>query len=378
MPDRGAEAGGAQTRGWRQRARAAPVTVGIIALCALAFAGTLAYTAAIAEQPLTALVRSLWSIDSDAGLVQLGALELTSVWLKGQWWRLGTAALLHGSWLHLLLNLSALWSIGEWLEPAVGSLRTALLFLISALGGSLASLVWCEAPVVVGASGGILGLAGALWIARVRGPQAVRDRLDDISANALAVMIGLCLGLGLVVPVIAQAGHVGGLVAGSLFATHILIRGPMRFVGLPTLTALLALGFIHGAEPSDRANYHLFLGYAYLDQDDPSDALAAFESALQLIPDDPETANAVAYHLALAGRALDRADALADQALAAEPENPDFLDTKGWIACRRGDPDAGTRWLRRALDVTAREIPEIDEHLETCEDAAVVDDSRSP
>lgn len=371
MPDRGAEAGGAQTRGWRRRARAAPVTSGIIILCALAFAATLAYTAAIAEDPLFALIRSLWSIDSDAGLVQLGALELTSVWLKGQWWRLGTAALLHGSWLHLVLNLSALWSIGEWLEPAMGSLRTALLFLVSALGGSLASLVWCEAPVVVGASGGILGLAGALWIARVRGPQSIRDRLDDISANALAVMIGLCLGLGLVVPVIAQAGHVGGLVAGSLLAAHILIRGPMRLLALPLLTALLALGFYRGAEPVDRANYHLFLGYAYLDQDDPTDALAAFESALRITPGAPETANAVAYHLALAGQALDRADALIDQALEAEPENPDFLDTKGWIACRRGDTETGMRWLKRAVDVTTRDIPEIEEHLATCEGAMV-------
>jgi membrane associated rhomboid family serine protease len=330
------------------------------------------YTAAIAEEPLRALLRSLWSIDSDAGLVQLGALELTSVWLKGQWWRLGTAALLHGSWLHLLLNLSALWSIGEWLEPAVGSLRTALLFLVSALAGSLASLVWCEAPVVVGASGGILGLAGALWIARVRGPQAVRDRLDDISANALAVMIGLCLALGLVVPVIAQAGHVGGLIGGSLLGAHLLIRGPMRVIALPLLSVLLALGFVRGAEPSDRANYHLFLGYAYLDQDDPIGALAAFEDALRIIPDDPETANAVAYHLALAGQALDRADDLVDKALEAEPENPDFLDTKGWIACRRGDPEAGVRWLQRALDVTAREIPEIDEHLNACESAVIV------
>ncbi|MEZ4380200.1 MAG: rhomboid family intramembrane serine protease [Nannocystaceae bacterium] len=351
------------------------MTTALILLCSLAFAATLAFAAAIAENPLTTLLRSLWSIDSDAGLIQLGALELTAVWLKGQWWRLATAALLHGSWLHLLLNLSALWSIGEWLEPALGSRRTALLFLVSALGGSLASLAWCEAPVVVGASGGILGLAGALWLARVRGPEPLRTQLEDISANALAVMIALCLGLGLVVPVIAQAGHVGGLIAGSLYAAHLLLRGPVRCCAIPALTIVVGLGIVEGAAPTDRANYHLYLGFKYLELSDAQRALEAFEAALILDPDDAETANAVAYHLALAGQALERADTLADQALSSQPDNADFLDTKGWIACRRGDAIDGRKWLKKARRVAETTIPELEEHVQECDRAPEIEPS---
>ncbi|HGG58212.1 MAG TPA: rhomboid family intramembrane serine protease, partial [Nannocystis exedens] len=254
------------------------MTTALISLCVVTFALTLVLVGTLAEDPLSALIHSLWSIDSDAGLVQLGALELSRVWLDGDWWRLLTAAFLHGSWLHLLLNLSALWSIGEWLEPAIGSRKTLAIFLIAALGGSLASLVWCEAPVVVGASGGILGLAGALLYTRLffssasaienlpspttaatdsvpsivlparstpaassassdssipaaRAASAdtasLRD-LREISAPSLAIMIALCLGLGLVVPMIAQAGHVGGLITGVLATITLLKRGRWR------------------------------------------------------------------------------------------------------------------------------------------------------
>jgi len=345
------------------------VTAALVALCALLFAVTLATVAATAEDPATALVHSLWSIESDDGLVRLGALELTRVWLDGEWWRLATATLLHGSWIHLLLNLSALWSIGEWLEPAVGPLRTLLIFIAAALGGSLASLLWCEAPVVVGASGGILGLAGALLYARVFAADSLRTSLREISAPSLAVMIGLCLALGLVVPMIAQAGHVGGLIAGVLCAGLFICRGARRVIFACALLALFVLGVILGANPAGRTNYHLFLGFSYLDLEADSKALEAFESALASDPTDPVLANTVAYHLALAGKDLVRADELASLALASDSKNPDYLDTKGWIACRAGDPEAGLRLLREAKQASTREIPEILEHLDGCEAA---------
>jgi len=367
LPSRGAEQNTSSPSTWPERARAAPVTACLVSLCVLLFALTLVVVAAQPEQPLQALLRSLWSIDSDAGLVQLGALDLTRVWLDGEWWRLGSAALLHGSWLHLLLNMSALGSIGEWLEPALGSRNTLLIFILSALGGSLASLAWCEAPVVVGASGGILGLAGALLVTRIFAEE--RGEVRDVSAGSLALMIGLCLALGLVVPVIAQAGHLGGLVVGILGAAATLTRGPPRMATLLATSAILALGTVLGSTPTEITNYHLFLGYRHLDDGSESEALASFEAALALEPEDPGLSNAVAYHLAIAGSELDRADQLVDRALTDEPDNADYLDTKGWIACQRGDATAGMSWLRRAQHASEREIDEIDEHILNCSSA---------
>ncbi len=363
-----ASGGGEESTGrpstWGERVRAAPVTSALVALCVLAFAVTLLVVAYLADDPARALLRSLWSIDSDAGLTQLGALDLTRVWLDAQWWRLGAAALLHGSWLHLLLNMSALASIGEWLEPALGSRNTLLIFAVSALGGSLASLAWCEAPVVVGASGGILGLAGALLFARLFAEE--RGELRDVSAGSLALMIGLCLALGLVVPVIAQAGHVGGLVAGVLGTVALLKRGPLRILSAAGLLAGFVLGSSWASAPVSTTNYHLFLGYRHLDDGAEQHALAAFESALELDPSDPSLANAVAYHLALAGSDLERADQLVDFALEDEPENADYLDTKGWIACQRGDSTQGMIWLKKADAASEGEIDEIAEHLRDC------------
>lgn len=364
MPSRGAEQSTSRPSTWRERARAAPVTTSLVSICAVAFLVTLLVVATQSEQPLRSLLRSLWSIDSDAGLIQLGALDLTRVWLDGEWWRLGSAALLHGSWLHLLLNMSALASIGEWLEPALGSRNTLLIFILSALGGSLASLAWCEAPVVVGASGGILGLAGALLFARLFAEE--RGDLRNVSAGSLALMIGLCLGLGLVVPVIAQAGHVGGLIAGTLGTMAVLIRGPVRAAALIATMASFVLVALWGAAPAETTNYHLFLGYRHIDDGADPEALVSFEAALALDPADPKLSNAVAYHLAIAGSQLDRADQLVDRALADDPNNADYLDTKGWIACQRGDPIEGLKFLHAAEAATDQTIDEIAEHLANC------------
>ncbi|MCB9566753.1 MAG: rhomboid family intramembrane serine protease [Myxococcales bacterium] len=356
---------------WRARAAATPGTAAITALCLLLFAVTLGLLVVRADDPWTALGRSLWSIDGEV-LRALGALELSRIWLDGEWWRVLTAIFLHGSWIHLILNCTALISVGEWLERGIGTARALVIFGIAGIGGSLASLAWCEAPMVVGASAGILGMAGALWLARIGGSTAVRARIRQVSATSLAAMIVLCLGLGLVVPVIAQAGHLGGLVAGSLGFLLLMRHGVQRALPGSALIALFALSAVLGVKPSFRDNYQLFLGYRYLEDDRPEDALAAFEIALAARPEDPDLANAVAYHLALAERDLDRAEQLVDVAMAADPDNADYLDTKGWLACLRGDAERGLELLRRAKAASSREIPEITEHIEACAGAAPI------
>lgn len=350
-----------------------PATVVLGALCLLLFLITLGLALGAADDPLAVLLTSLWSLSDETGaLRQLGALDVTRLWLDGEWWRLGTAALLHGSWLHLLLNLSALWSVGGWLEKALGGARAMLVFALSSLAASLASASWCEAPLVVGASGGIMGMAGALWFVRRHGPRALRARVEAVSATNLAVMVALCLGLGLVVPVIAQAGHLGGLVLGTV--TAVALVGRTRTLrALAALAALLLLttGAFLARDPTWRANRHLFVAMRHLADGSPIIALASFEKALELRPGDPNLENAVAYHLALAGESLDRAEVLVRRALEADPDNPDFLDTMGWIECRRGRPAEGLPWLERARNLSTPLPPEIGEHLATCHDAQV-------
>lgn len=359
--------------------RDAPVSAGLVVLCVLAFAVSLALALAASDDRADLLLTSLWSLPDQGGaLRRLGALDLTRIWLDREWWRLLSAALLHGSWVHLLLNMSALWSVGSWLERALGGIRALLVFGLSALTASLASVAWCEAPLVVGASGGIFGMAGALLVIRWRGDH-LADRVVAVSPHSLAVMIALCLALGAVVPVIAQAGHIGGLLGGLLVVAALTsARWTRRLAAALVLGAALLFGFSQAAAPQGRANFHHFLALRHLNDDEPERALPAFERALELRPDDATLQNAIAYHLALAGHNLDRAETLVRAALSAEPNNSDFLDTLGWIFCRRGQPEAGMPLLERAHELAAPVREEIREHLETCATAAAAPSSDVP
>jgi hypothetical protein len=83
----------------------------------------------------------------------------------GEYYRLVTAAFLHGGLLHLALNMFALASLGPVLESALGRSRFLALYLLSALGGStLSFLLAAPNTVGVGASGAIFGLFGAFYV----------------------------------------------------------------------------------------------------------------------------------------------------------------------------------------------------------------------
>ncbi|MDO5726438.1 MAG: rhomboid family intramembrane serine protease [Bowdeniella nasicola] len=126
-------------------------------------------------------------------------------------WRFITNAFLHVGFLHLVMNMLALWMIGQALEPILGRWRYVALYLLSALGGSVALVVLAMNQMdwltpAVGASGAIFGLFGALF---VLGKKAHTDM------RSISVLIGLNLIYGFVVPNIAWQAHIGGLIVGA-------------------------------------------------------------------------------------------------------------------------------------------------------------------
>ncbi|HEX4846179.1 MAG TPA: rhomboid family intramembrane serine protease, partial [Geothrix sp.] len=88
--------------------------------------------------------------------VDRAALVKSEVW-AGQVWRLLTAALMHGSFMHLAMNGFAWISLGVLLERVVRPSLLFPLFLLSALGGNVASLIFLPLQPSLGASGGIMG-----------------------------------------------------------------------------------------------------------------------------------------------------------------------------------------------------------------------------
>lgn len=141
----------------------------------------------------------------------------------GQWWRIITAAFLHGGLLHIALNMIALWSGGILLERTVGTVRFLAIYLASAVGAGLCSLLVGPAVVSVGASGAIFGVYGSLlglalqhtrhrarWSTSAMMPPHIARRL----VGEIAGLFIVNLLIGLMIPGIDVAAHVGGFASG--------------------------------------------------------------------------------------------------------------------------------------------------------------------
>ncbi|MBG8553910.1 rhomboid family intramembrane serine protease [Hymenobacter guriensis] len=131
----------------------------------------------------------------------------------GESWRLLTGAFLHGGLMHLANNVVALGFAGWVLEKAIGSGWLLVLYLLSALGASLAGVWWHEATISIGASGAIFGLYGfGLWLLLRR---SVAVELRTLLVVNLFFML-TSLVLGFILPGVDNAGHLGGLLTGFL------------------------------------------------------------------------------------------------------------------------------------------------------------------
>lgn len=129
------------------------------------------------------------------------------------WWRLMTAPMLHGHWLHLLMNGSALAYLGRRIEVLARWPHVALVFVMSAWVGGEASAIFVEKPSI-GASGGLMGMLGFLLVFeslhRRLVPETARRRL--LAGVVLTGVIGV-IGFRF----IDNAAHAGGLLAGLLY-----------------------------------------------------------------------------------------------------------------------------------------------------------------
>jgi rhomboid protease GluP len=151
------------------------------------------------------------ALNSNASLEAHGALVGTDVQLQGQWWRIVTSAFLHGSEIHILFNMLALWQVGAFIELIFGTPRMAAIYAFAMLGSGLAITYFTPFDVTIGASGAIFGLFGALGVAALR----LGERGRDILKQTIGIII-INLVLGFTLPGISNAGHIGGLIFGTI------------------------------------------------------------------------------------------------------------------------------------------------------------------
>jgi membrane associated rhomboid family serine protease len=178
------------------------------------------------------------STASDQGLLDMGAL------FSGQldWWRFISYAFLHdpgggGSGLsalplHLLFNSFAMYIVGRLVEQLYGWRVLLATFLLTAAGAGAASVlvaaVTTGVAFTIGASGGIMGLLGLLFVlGRVQGrdvPVGIAHAMRQYAIRYAAMVIVF----GFLVPNVDNTAHVGGFITGALTG---LVLPPLHRVG---------------------------------------------------------------------------------------------------------------------------------------------------
>lgn len=133
---------------------------------------------------------------------------------SGEWWRLVFSMFVHGGIMHLFLNIYGLVIAAIFVEPIFKRVKYFLLYFISGICGSLASIFWYENTVSVGASGAIFGLYGAILGLLLTSAYPPNEK------KGILLFVGPYIGINLLYGMLGgidNAAHIGGLVSGAIF-----------------------------------------------------------------------------------------------------------------------------------------------------------------
>jgi rhomboid protease GluP len=163
-------------------------------------------------------------------LYQLGAL-VPAVVFAGEWWRLLTATFLHYGVAHLLMNMIGLYFLGTIAEASLGSKKFLVAYFFSGVGSMLvvsliAVRLGSSDQIVVGASGAIMGLLGAIGAILLQGWYREKARIAAKRLRTVLFIIGLQIVFDLATPQVSFVGHLSGLGLGFLVGSLLAIAPP--------------------------------------------------------------------------------------------------------------------------------------------------------
>jgi len=219
---------------------------------------------------------SLWVPNIDF-VRQFGSKSLSDIAL-GQYWRFVTPIFVHIGIIHFTFNAMALYYIGYQIEYILGGRWFLILYLISGFMGNLSSCTFSLSPSA-GASGALFGLLGAGFrLERLvsdtfdRQGERLRPRKRIYSAMVITNIV-----LGLVIPVIDNAAHIGGLVTGWFLMEALLRSRPNRLRARKPVIAYVIY-----------AAMALFASFAVLRSIDPETVLKRYYKSARAAESAPE------------------------------------------------------------------------------------------
>src|SRR5262245_3747485 len=218
--------------------------------------------------------------------------------LDGQWWRLLSCAFVHIGALHLALNMWCLWNLGRLAERMFGNRTFLALYLLSGLGGSIASVWWNPNIVSAGASGAVFGVAGGVMAFWQLGKSSIPRAVVKQNLGSVLTFAVYNLSYGFFHSGIDNAAHIGGLVTGLALGASLRhpltrtegesrLRAAIAYSGV-SLALLLGIG---AAYKSNRLFIKLVKASSALEAGDNDKAIASYKEALEINPDLAEARN---------------------------------------------------------------------------------------
>jgi membrane associated rhomboid family serine protease len=154
-------------------------------------------------------------------LLNAGAKWTPYILNRNEWWRLIAPVFLHAGIIHLISNLLVQLCFGWMLETKFGTLRFAIIYLLSGIGGFVMSAIFLPQYISVGASGAIFGIL-MMWCVDVF--QNIKMITHPVwSIIGVTVAMGVSIGLGFL-PFIDNYAHIGGIIFGLELSLILIVK----------------------------------------------------------------------------------------------------------------------------------------------------------
>ncbi len=280
-------------------------------------------------------------------LLELGANASVLV-KEGQWFRLFNSNFLHLNFVHIYFNVFFLLFIGVGVERLAGIWNFIFIYLFSALGGAVASMIMQSALFSVGASTAMYGLFGALAVINIkyRGKLPVGYRIPIY--NWILIIL-LTILMKFIFPGIDDAAHAGGFITGA-FLAYLIYRNRNNPVisskpvpVIKALTIVLVLLF-------------LYSGFVSISQFEKGKTPGLIRLA-ELYDDIPDTSPGVLNNLAWSiltqkqenKEVIQFAFKLAERAVSQKPDEKEFKDTLATAHWLSGNSRKAVEFERKVL-----------------------------